>query len=59
MQHWLADADLSGVRGSESLAKLPEAERQEWQKLWADVEHTGAKVRVEDKEISKVRDPRH
>jgi tetratricopeptide (TPR) repeat protein len=37
MQHWLRDTDLAGVRDQEALAKLPEAERQDWQKLWADV----------------------
>jgi tetratricopeptide (TPR) repeat protein len=40
MQHWLADTDFAGVRGSEALAKLPEAERQPWQKLWDDVADT-------------------
>src|SRR5262249_14837829 len=34
---WLADADCAVVRGPEALAKLPEAERQPWQKLWNDV----------------------
>jgi tetratricopeptide (TPR) repeat protein len=38
MQHWQSDSDFKGVRGSEALAKLPEAERQEWQKLWAEVD---------------------
>jgi hypothetical protein len=38
MQHWLQDKDFAGVRGSEALGKLPEAERQEWQKLWQEVE---------------------
>jgi tetratricopeptide (TPR) repeat protein len=37
MRHWQADADLAGVRGPEALARLPEAERQAWQKLWNDV----------------------
>jgi hypothetical protein len=37
MQSWLADKDFAGVRG-EALAKLPEAERQEWQTLWREVE---------------------
>jgi serine/threonine protein kinase/Flp pilus assembly protein TadD len=37
MQHWQQDTDFTGVRG-DALAKLPEAERQEWQKLWDDVE---------------------
>jgi hypothetical protein len=26
------------VRGKEALAKLPKAERADWQKLWAEVE---------------------
>jgi serine/threonine-protein kinase len=37
MRHWQQDNDCAGVRGPEALAKLPEAERQDWQKLWADV----------------------
>jgi serine/threonine protein kinase/Flp pilus assembly protein TadD len=37
MQHWQQDADFAGVRG-DALAKLLEAERQEWRKLWDDVE---------------------
>jgi hypothetical protein len=28
---------LAGVRGPEALARLPEAERPEWQKLWEEV----------------------
>jgi eukaryotic-like serine/threonine-protein kinase len=38
MQHWLKDADFAGVRGPQALAKLPQAERRDWQKLWEDVE---------------------
>jgi serine/threonine protein kinase/Flp pilus assembly protein TadD len=37
MRHWLDDPDLAGVRGPQALAKLPEPERQPWQKLWDDV----------------------
>ena len=37
MQHWQQDKDFAGVRGPAALAKLPEAERQDWEKLWADV----------------------
>jgi tetratricopeptide (TPR) repeat protein/serine/threonine protein kinase len=37
MQYWQRDTDFAGMRGPEALAKLPEAERLEWQKLWADV----------------------
>jgi hypothetical protein len=36
--HWKRDPDLAGVRGEAALAKLPEAERQGWRTLWADVE---------------------
>jgi hypothetical protein len=38
MQHWRQDADLAGIRDAEPLSKLPEAERKEWQSLWADVD---------------------
>ncbi len=38
MEHWQQDADFNGVRGADALAKLPEAERREWSKLWEDVE---------------------
>jgi len=44
LEHWLKDADLAGVRG-DSLAKLPETERQPWRDLWADVEKTLAEAR--------------
>jgi tetratricopeptide (TPR) repeat protein len=37
MRHWQADTDFAGVRGPDALARLPEAERPAWQKLWADV----------------------
>jgi serine/threonine protein kinase/Flp pilus assembly protein TadD len=37
MQHWQQDKDFTGVRGTAALDKLPEAERPDWQKLWADV----------------------
>jgi serine/threonine protein kinase/Flp pilus assembly protein TadD len=37
LRHWLADADLAGVRGPEALARLPDAERQPWQALWGGV----------------------
>jgi serine/threonine-protein kinase len=38
LQHWQRDVDFRGVRGDDALAKLPEAERQDWQQLWQDVE---------------------
>jgi serine/threonine protein kinase/Flp pilus assembly protein TadD len=42
LRHWQQDADFAGVRGA-ALARLPEAERQQWQKLWADVADTLAR----------------
>ena len=42
--HWKADADLAGVRDADALAKLPEAERAEWQALWDEVDALLAKV---------------
>ena len=38
MEIWQQDRDLDGVRSPAALAGLPEAERQEWQQLWRDVE---------------------
>jgi serine/threonine-protein kinase len=38
LRHWQEDADLAGVRDAAGLAQLPEAERQEWRKFWADVQ---------------------
>jgi serine/threonine-protein kinase len=36
--HWLHDTDFAGVRGTAALARLPEAERGDWQLLWQEVE---------------------
>jgi hypothetical protein len=38
LDHWLRDNDLAGIRAAEALAILPEADRKEWQALWAEVE---------------------
>jgi tetratricopeptide (TPR) repeat protein len=43
MQHWQQDSDFAGVRGA-ALAPLPEAERHDWQRLWADVADTLARA---------------
>jgi tetratricopeptide (TPR) repeat protein len=45
MRHWLQDTDFAVVRGAEALSKLPEAERQSWQQLWAEVADTLEKSR--------------
>jgi tetratricopeptide (TPR) repeat protein len=37
LRHWQQDTNFAGIREAEALAKLPEAERAAWQKLWADV----------------------
>jgi hypothetical protein len=41
MAHRLREPDFAGVRGTEALAKLPEAERADWTKLWQDVAALG------------------
>jgi tetratricopeptide (TPR) repeat protein len=38
LNHWKVDADLAGVRGVDSLAKLPADEQDAWRKLWGDVD---------------------
>jgi tetratricopeptide (TPR) repeat protein len=44
MRYWQQDTDFAGVRGEAALTRLPEAERPEWQKLWADVAATLARA---------------
>src|SRR5262249_45623401 len=38
MRNRQRDKDLAGVRDADALAKLPEAERADWKKYWADVD---------------------
>jgi tetratricopeptide (TPR) repeat protein/serine/threonine protein kinase len=38
LRHWQEDPDLAGVRDAAALDKMPEAERAEWKKLWAEAE---------------------
>ncbi|KAJ3050862.1 hypothetical protein HK102_012189, partial [Quaeritorhiza haematococci] len=38
LPYWKLDADLSGVRDPEELARLPRAERDEWRAFWAEVD---------------------
>jgi tetratricopeptide (TPR) repeat protein/predicted Ser/Thr protein kinase len=42
---WQHDLELACVRDASSLARLPAAERDQWNKLWTDVAATLAKVR--------------
>jgi hypothetical protein len=37
LAHWLRDADLAGVRPGSPKSALSEAERPEWEMLWAEV----------------------
>jgi hypothetical protein len=37
LRHWQKDADLASVRDKDALDQLPAAERDAWQRLWADV----------------------
>jgi tetratricopeptide (TPR) repeat protein len=37
LRHWLEDEDFVGVRDAAGLGHLPEAERKEWEALWAEV----------------------
>ena len=44
LKHWQEDSDLAGIRDKDALDKLPEAERADWKKLWADVDALLKKV---------------
>jgi serine/threonine protein kinase/Tfp pilus assembly protein PilF len=52
LRTWQQDTDIAEVRG-DALAKLPEAERQRWQQLWADVEQTLKRVSAKDAKDAK------
>jgi serine/threonine-protein kinase len=38
MQQWQGDPDLAGVRARDAVAKLPDKERERWERLWSDVD---------------------
>ena len=38
LTRWKSDTDFAAIRDADSLAKLPEDERQAWQALWANVD---------------------
>jgi serine/threonine-protein kinase len=38
LEHWRQDPDLAGIRNRDALDQLPEAERDAWQQLWAEVD---------------------
>jgi tetratricopeptide (TPR) repeat protein len=38
LRRWQQDKDFTGVRDASALAKLPEAERLDWRRLWEEVE---------------------
>jgi hypothetical protein len=37
LRRWMTDEDLAGTRDAAALAKLPQAERKEWEAFWAEV----------------------
>jgi hypothetical protein len=45
LDHWRADRDLASARDADALATLPQAERDAWRALWAEVDVLLAKVR--------------
>ncbi len=38
LANWKSDPDLAGVREADALARLPEAERKDWQAFWSEVD---------------------
>jgi serine/threonine-protein kinase len=45
MRHWQTEGDLDSVRANDALARHPEGDRQQWERLWADVDALLARVR--------------
>jgi hypothetical protein len=54
MLHWQKDDDLAGVREPAALAKLPEAERLEWQKFWKEVEALRVNAKAEQPKKARI-----
>jgi Flp pilus assembly protein TadD len=52
MLAWRRDKAFAGVREPAALAKLPEAERDAWEKVWRDVEELRAKPRGSDLKVT-------
>jgi serine/threonine protein kinase/Flp pilus assembly protein TadD len=50
VDHWLANPDLAALRERQALDQLPEAERDGWRRLWAELE---ALVPKEDGKIDR------
>jgi serine/threonine protein kinase/tetratricopeptide (TPR) repeat protein len=44
LQHWKEDSDLISIRDEKELAKLPEAEREAFRQLWAEVDQLLARA---------------
>jgi tetratricopeptide (TPR) repeat protein len=38
LQHWQSDPDLASVRDRDGLARLPDEEREQWERLWSEVD---------------------
>jgi serine/threonine-protein kinase len=45
LARWQADPDLASVRDKDSMASIPEGERDEWRALWSEVEEILAKLK--------------
>jgi tetratricopeptide (TPR) repeat protein len=55
LSEWQQDTVWTALRGA-GLNKLPEEERDDWRKLWADVDQLLASVRPREKQRGKARD---
>jgi hypothetical protein len=43
-EKWRAEPDLADVRDPDALDKLPTTEREEWRKLWGDLDARLAQI---------------
>jgi tetratricopeptide (TPR) repeat protein len=46
LRFWCGDPDLAGGRAKDALAKLPDQERERWERLWSDVDALLRRVSV-------------
>jgi Flp pilus assembly protein TadD len=46
LAHWQQDPDFASIRAAQALARLPDAERADWQTFWADVNRLFKRLRA-------------
>jgi hypothetical protein len=52
LRFWCGDPDLAELRAKDALARLPNEERERWERLWSDVDALLRRVSVPERVIA-------